>query len=308
MSRQPSGEHRLVRVDENHPKKRGREEMRRVHMRRRAVFVAAVGVIVLGIIAGATVPGGSDGDGVSVAAEIVEPDPQAAQRRDVEAIDGVLGYARYIVKGRPGERRVALTFDDGPGPDTPRILAILDRHDVKATFFSLGEEIAKRPEVARRALSAGHVIAGHTGAHARMSTLSEHDQREQLRLQDAAFAAAGLPAPRLFRPPYGTFDPTTRSLLAERGSLMVLWSVDTADFGSPGAKTIVRRALNDAEPGAIILMHDGPGSRPQTVAALPRILRGLRARKLEPVTVPELLRTNPPPRAQPAPAPLDGPG
>lgn len=129
-----------------------------------------------------------------------------------------------------------------------------------------------------------------------------------LRLQDAAFANTGLPPPRLFRPPYGSFDPMTLSLLAKRRSLMVLWSVDTGDFARPGADAIVSRALDDAEPGAIILLHDGPGARPQTVAALPRILAGLEARGLEPVTVPQLLRTNPPPRRQPPPAPLEGPG
>jgi peptidoglycan-N-acetylglucosamine deacetylase len=297
-----------VRTEDNQPTERGGEEMRRVYMRRRAVLAAAVGAMALGIVVGVAGPGGSSGEDLPVAAEIAELAPEAMQRGDAETISQVLGHASYVVKGRPGRRRVALTFDDGPGPDTNRILAILSRHDTKATFFNLGEGIAKYPELARKTLREGHVVGGHTSAHARMGALSRRDQGEQLRLQDAAFAAAGLPAPRLFRPPYGSFDSTTRSLLAERGSLMVLWSVDTADFGSPGPDVIVHRALDDAEPGAIILLHDGPDSRPHTVAALPRILRGLRARNLESVTIPELLRSNPPSPHQPSPKPLDGPG
>jgi peptidoglycan-N-acetylglucosamine deacetylase len=297
-----------VRTEENHREQRMREEMRRVYLRRRAVFVAAVAGVVLAIVLGVTRPGGGSGEGISVAAETLEPSLEAVQRRDARAIDDVLAHTSYVTKGRPGSRRVALTFDDGPGPDTGRILAILEQHGATATFFSLGIEIAKRPEMARRMARAGHAIGGHTSAHARMGALSESDQRTQLRLQDTAFVAAGIPAPRLFRPPYGSFNAKTLSLLAERDTLMVLWSVDTADFGSPGPDTIARRALTDAEPGAVILLHDGPGSRPQTVAALPRILRGLRARDLEPATIPELLRSNPPPRRQPPPSPLAGPG
>lgn len=278
-----------------------------MYLRRRAVFAAALVLVALGFV-GLIVSGSDDRDGLSAASEAAEAGAESAHERDAKAIDSVLGYTAYVAKGGPGKRRVALTFDDGPGPDTPRILEILDRHDAKATFFSLGGEVSKRPELARQALLVGHAIGGHTDGHARMGALSEAGQRQQLRLQDAAFARAGLPTPRLFRPPYGSFDPMTLLLLAERRSLLVLWSVDTGDFTSAGAEAIVRRALDDAEAGAIILMHDGPDARPQTVAALPRILEALKARGLEPVTVPQLLGTNPPPRDQPPPRPLEGPG
>jgi peptidoglycan/xylan/chitin deacetylase (PgdA/CDA1 family) len=88
--------------------------------------------------------------------------------------------------------------------------------------------------------------------------------------------------------------------------LMVLWSVDTGDFQLPGVQAIVQRALAGAHPGAIILLHDGGGNRAETIAALPAIIRGLRARGLEPVTVPRLLRDNPPAHGQPVPTSLSG--
>jgi peptidoglycan/xylan/chitin deacetylase (PgdA/CDA1 family) len=281
--------------------------MRRVYLRRRAVLLAAVAAVLIGLVS--IIGGGDDdGEGLSVTAETAEADAASSHRRDAETIDRVLRHTTYVRKGRPSKRRVALTFDDGPGPDTLRILEILDRYEAKATFFSLGVELSKRPTVARQALLVGHTFGGHTDGHARMGALAEADQKRELRLQDAAFARAGLPVPRLFRPPYGSFDPMTLLLLGERRSLLVLWSVDTGDFAGPDAEAIARHVLDEAEPGAIILMHDGPGPRPQTVAALPAILEGLRSRGLQPVTVPELLRTNPPPRDQPPPAPLDGPG
>ena len=84
--------------------------------------------------------------------------------------------------------------------------------------------------------------------------------------------------PRLFRPPYGSFDPTTFKELHHLHLLMILWSVDTADYTLPGAQAIVERALAGAKPGAIILMHDAGGNRSETIAALPAIVKGLRKR------------------------------
>ena len=99
----------------------------------------------------------------------------------------------------------------------------------------------------------------------------------------------------LFRPPYGSFNATTMRELQSLHLLMVLWSVDTDDYLQPGVSVIVQRALAGARPGAIILMHDAGGTRTQTIAALPTIIRGLRARGFHLVTVPQLLKDDAPP-------------
>ena len=117
---------------------------------------------------------------------------------------------------------------------------------------------------------------------------------------------AGGPRERLFRPPYGSYDPTTLELLRKRGMLMVLWSVDTEDYLRPGADEIVATALAGAKPGAVILLHDAGGDRSQTIAALPKIIRGLRHRHLRPVTIPRLVRDDPPPHGQKLPDQLRG--
>jgi peptidoglycan-N-acetylglucosamine deacetylase len=119
---------------------------------------------------------------------------------------------------------------------------------------------------------------------------------------------AGAPNPVLFRPPYGSFNATTLSILHSQKLLMVLWSVDTSDYARPGVDKIVDTALSGATPGAIILMHDGGGDRSETVAALPQIIRGLRKRGYHLMTVSQLVAADPPPHHQPAPQPLSGLG
>ena len=110
----------------------------------------------------------------------------------------------------------------------------------------------------------------------------------------------------LFRPPYGSFDDSTLALLRARDMVMVLWTVDTADYARPGVKRIIYTALSGARPGANLLFHDGGGDRTQTLASLPRILRRLTERGYRLVTVPQLLEHDPPPDGQTPPRSLSG--
>jgi peptidoglycan/xylan/chitin deacetylase (PgdA/CDA1 family) len=222
------------------------------------------------------------------------------------AVNAVLAYTPFVKEGGDHGRDIALTFDDGPGPYTPGVLSVLERLHVHATFFEIGEMLRYFSASAVRELSDGDVIGDHTETHPEMATLSAHDQHEELFEQIARIELLGGPRPVLFRPPYGSYDATTMRELHALHLLMVLWSVDTEDYLQPGVSTIVRRALAGAHPGAIILMHDGGGTRTQTIAALPTIIRKLRARGFQLVTVPELLRDDPPPPGQPLPSSLRG--
>jgi len=150
------------------------------------------------------------------------------------------------------------------------------------------------------------VIGDHTENHPMLAKLSAHDQYEELFEQIARIELAGGRRPVLFRPPYGSFDPTTLRELAKLHLLMVLWSADTDDYLEPGVGVIVERALAGAQPGAILLMHDGGGNRAQTIAALPLIISRLRAQGYHLVTVPRLLLDDPPPAGQPLPPNLSG--
>lgn len=226
--------------------------------------------------------------------------------RENKAIDAVLAYTPAVVSGGSKGKEVALTFDDGPGPYTTRLVAQLNRLHVHATFFTVGSQEQYFSDGTAAELASGDAVEDHSETHPMMARLSAHDQYEELFEPMARIEAAGGTRPRLFRPPYGSFDSATFRQLRRLHLLMVLWSVDTADYTLPGVQAIVRRALEGAKPGAIILMHDAGGDRSETIAALPAIVKGLRRRGLEPVTVPHLLLDDPPPHGQRIPTSLAG--
>jgi peptidoglycan/xylan/chitin deacetylase (PgdA/CDA1 family) len=224
----------------------------------------------------------------------------AARERAAEnaAIDRTLAYTPWVRIAGAQHREIALTFDDGPGPYTPDILAILHREHVPATFFEVGV-LERYFNASTAAIAAdGDAIGDHTEIHAAMSRLSAGRQRAQLLEDAAAIERYGARFPRLFRPPYGMWNSNTLTLLHRYRMLMVLWTVDTSDYRRPGVSAIVKTALAGARPGAIILLHDAGGNRSETVAALPKIIAGLKRRGYRLVTVPRLLLDNPAPRVQ----------
>jgi len=232
--------------------------------------------------------------------------PPIQQNNNDAAVASVLAYTPFVREGSGRAREVALTFDDGPGPYTPAVLSVLERHRVHATFFVIGRMLEYFGSAAMRELRDGDVIGDHTETHPALARLSARDQHEQLFEQIARVELDGGARPLLFRPPYGSFDATTLHELRRLHQLMVLWSVDTDDYEQPGVATIVQRALAGAHPGAILLLHDAGGTREQTVAALPLIIKGLRDRGLKLVTVPKLLADDPPPAGLPLPSNLSG--
>jgi peptidoglycan-N-acetylglucosamine deacetylase len=280
--------------------------------RRRLVAVAVVVVLVVLVVILATSLGG----GGAASHEAAQGGQTAAHRRahesvsreDHAAVQRVLAYTPAITKGGNRVKDLALTFDDGPGPDTPRIVSILRRYHVPATFFVLGRSamtaaggIGLRAETGRE-----FSIGDHTMTHPALGSLGEAAQRREIAGQARLLHAMGKPRPILFRPPFGSFNATTLRLLRYERMLGVLWTADTKDFERPGRKQIIYTAVSAAQPGAIVLMHDGPSGRAETAAALPRIIVRLRQRHYKLVTVPQMMRENPPPRGQPVPTSLSG--
>lgn len=201
--------------------------------------------------------------------------------REVVACSAGSGPA--VASGPPSSGAVALTFDDGPSTAyTPQLLAILDRLGAKATFFEEGHHVAGREALMRRILASGDEIGNHSFSHPRDPGYGQLSSTNRL-----IRAATGF-TPCLFRPPYGLVDSKVEEAARRTDLQTVLWSVDSGDDRHPGAAAIRARVLGLAGPGSIVLMHDG-GHHPQTVAALPRIVAGLRARGLRLETVTELL-------------------
>jgi peptidoglycan/xylan/chitin deacetylase (PgdA/CDA1 family) len=196
------------------------------------------------------------------------------------------GKVLNSVPVKKSDKVYALTFDDGPWPESTRqILSILKANNVKATFYMVGQEVTRRPELAREVVAAGHAIGNHSWDH----PSRPRDPIMQVQRTNAAIKKAVGFAPTSFRPPYGIVAKMAREAQRE-GDPVLIWTADSTDWKRPGSERIARNILNGAHPGGIALMHDGGGNREQTVAALPTIIAGLKARGYTLVTIPELIR------------------
>ncbi len=181
---------------------------------------------------------------------------------------------------------LALTFDDGPGPYTEKLLDELAQAEVPATFFLVGRNVERRPELVARMVQEGHAVGNHTWDHVWMTKVRKAVIANQVDRTAAAIGSAAGVTTTLMRPPYGATDARARKILAARNDAQILWSVDTRDWATNSAKKTTKRAVKGARPGAIVLMHDTHAS---TVKAVPKMIAKLRKRGYTFVTVPQLL-------------------
>ena len=197
--------------------------------------------------------------------------------------------------GAPGEgKQIALTFDDGPNdPHTLRLLDVLDKHEVKATFFLIGRYVKQRPDIAREVAQRGHVIGNHTFTHPRLIFLPAADaRREILQCREAITDALGEHS-NLFRPPWGGRRPGTFSLVRQLGLEPIMWNVTGYDWNAPSAEYIEQKA-GKARAGDVILLHDGGHlalgtDRSKTVEALDRLIARFKTQHQEFATIPEMI-------------------
>jgi len=196
----------------------------------------------------------------------------------------ILDYARvrayleknFLCRVPTGEKRIAITFDDGPHPvHTAEILEMCARKNIRATFFVVGRRVRKYPEIAARIAGEGHDIGNHTDRHVPLSLFPPSMIRRELAVtHDLVVRAAGK-APALFRPPMGWFNGLVVREAVRMGYRPVIGSIDPHASRNPGAEEIAAHVLSRIEPGAIIILHDGGwkigADRSQTVRAADRI-------------------------------------
>jgi peptidoglycan-N-acetylglucosamine deacetylase len=207
----------------------------------------------------------------------------AFRLRPVRAVGCTGGSAGLVTNGPRDRPVVALTFDDGPSEYTDDFLAVLREKGVPGTFFEIGQEMPGREEVMQQILAEGNEIGDHTMNHV------EYPDYDQIAGAAARIRAYTHFEPCLFRPPGGGAN---SGILATAGSLgmrTITWDVDPQDWSLPGTEAIYSNVVSHARNGSIILMHDGGGTRSETLAALPRIIDTLRARGFGFATVSELL-------------------
>ena len=183
---------------------------------------------------------------------------------------------------------VAITYDDGPVPgSTERLLDILKRKGVHATFFVVGRNANANPQVLRRIRDEGHTIGNHSYSHPDLARQSDGAIAAQLDDTDAALQKQAGLDPHWLRPPYGSHNPRVASAAGARGMALAVWDVDTADWQHRNPATTCKRAVDGAREGSIILMHD---IHQPTVDAAECVIDGLRAKGLKPVGLDEMIK------------------
>ena len=185
-----------------------------------------------------------------------------------------------------GNKVIALTFDDGPGPHTAHLLDILDQYGAKATFFLIGSKVSSQANVVRNIQARGHQLGNHSWSHPELPKLPVDQIAGEIdRTNDAIKQATGV-TPAILRPPYGAVNGAVLEQLRLRGMSSILWSVDTRDWADRNSEIVCSRAVAGARPGAIILMHD---IHQTSVGAVPCILSALKQQGYSFVTVQGLL-------------------
>jgi peptidoglycan/xylan/chitin deacetylase (PgdA/CDA1 family) len=197
--------------------------------------------------------------------------------------------------GDRASQRIALTFDDGPNsPSTEWMLDTLDRLDIPATFFCIGQQVNRFPETVDRAHRAGHEIANHSMHHSRAASLAVGKVDHIVDAQDAIRSITGY-SPRWYRPPHGWTTPWELWRARRLGLNIVGWDVDAEDWRVPetASRDVANLVLSKARPGSIVLMHDatshvGRSDRAQSAAAVEIIVKQMQDTGLEFVTVSSL--------------------
>ena len=188
-----------------------------------------------------------------------------------------------------GKKLIALTFDDGPWNGyTKQILDILKKHQVKATFFVVGQVLKSNADVARRIVADGHTIGNHTWHHWYHYFNPQAAAFEIDRTSDLIYKITGAKT-TLFRPPGGMLHNGLAAYARKKNYTVVMWSADSNDYKRPSVPTLVNKVVKQATPGGIVLLHDGGGNRSNTVASLVPIIKKLKQQGYSFATIPELL-------------------
>lgn len=231
-------------------------------------------------------------------ATLIVPGAVGVEERIVGEYSGRVSTSTVLVQAQPmvvkrfspsGGKVIALTFDDGPWPTyTEAVLKVLASENVKATFFLIGRQVHRYPELTRRIRDEGHTLGNHTQGHAYSYRSSPSVIRAQIVEAQAAIHQVAGVRPEWIRPPGGSLTPAFTQQSSRAGLKIAMWTIDPKDWKRPPAGELVRRVVGSARPGAVVLMHDGGGDRAMTVAALGPIIRELKKQGYTFVTLDEL--------------------
>jgi len=196
---------------------------------------------------------------------------------------------RKLIRGNPDRKWIALTFDDGPHPMyTPKLVAILNKYRVKATFFVVGKMAEQYPDLVHLLQQNGHAIGNHTYHHVNLTRLTPEQIAVEIKACGKVIQSITGQAPHLFRPPGGDYNQTVAQTAQSLGYWLILWTDDPGDYARPPKEVLKQRLLSNLSNGGIILLHDGV---PQTIELLPQLLEYLRKEGYTVVLVDDMLPT-----------------
>ncbi|HOW34854.1 MAG TPA: polysaccharide deacetylase family protein [Candidatus Omnitrophota bacterium] len=209
----------------------------------------------------------------------------------------ILTRKETIYRVKTNEKKVALTFDDGPSPVwTPKILDELKKADIKATFFMIGHHVAEYPDVAKRVAQEGHEIGNHGYTHGALIYYTTEELEEELRYTDFMIRQVTGQITKYYRPPKAWITKREKEKIKAMGYHIVLWSLNSKDWVTFDDKYIVKYILRNIQNGDILLFHDSGGvfkteggDRSETVSTIPLLAEKLKERGFKLVTVNELL-------------------
>jgi peptidoglycan-N-acetylglucosamine deacetylase len=194
-----------------------------------------------------------------------------------------------------GGKQLALTYDDGPNdPYTLRLLEVLAKHQVRATFFLIGRYVRRRPEIVREVAKAGHIVGNHTFSHPLLIFKPAARVESELQNCTQAITEAVGDHSNLFRPPFGGRRPAVLRSARKLGLEPVMWNVTGYDWNAPPAEIIERKVARQIRGGDVILLHDGGhlqmgADRAQTVTATDQLITRYKAEGYQFVTVPQMM-------------------
>lgn len=204
-------------------------------------------------------------------------------------------YGKTFTRLPRPSKKLALTYDDGPNdPYTLRLMDVLAKHDVRATFFAIGRYVQQKPQIVRDLVKAGHIVGNHTYTHPQLALQRISQVRIELATCQNVLSDVLGEAPKLFRPPYGGRRPSVLRAVREMGLEPVMWSITGYDWKATTPEQIERHVKRQLRGGDVILLHDGGhvemgADRSHTVAVTERLITKYKAEGYEFVTIPEMM-------------------
>lgn len=188
------------------------------------------------------------------------------------------------------EKKIALTFDDGPSEFTLEVLELLKKYNAKATFFCIGKNIEKHPEIVKQIIAEGHLVGNHSYSHSKFFDFYHEDKiTKELRKTDQLLEKFTSKKINFFRPPYGVTTPSIRRALKKTGHKTIGWNIRSLDGGTKNQELIFNRIIKRVSPGGIVLLHD---TGKHSVLVLEQFLQFLQQNNYEVISIEELLNLN----------------